>query len=849
MPAPRQFLLGPRSIDLDVRQVVALDGNSAPVGLTELETRLLGWLVGRPEVVVSKATLLAEVWGYASGVQSRAVDYTLRRLRQKVEDDPSKPVHLVGVYGGGIALRGVDAGGADKPTGRPPSPRDPFVARRPELDLLRGWLDDGARLVSVLGPGGVGKTRLLLELLRDDDTVPWVSAGAVHDVGGLKRAVAEALGREDARVRPAVADRCGRVVLDEVEGCLDAVRDLLPDWLDAAPKLQWVVSSRSRLALPDELPLRLSPLSTKDARRLYTARAAAAGALHALHDLNAPGLDHLIDRLDGLPLTIELAAARAGVRTVAELVDALDDPLDTLADPDGRSLRSVVAWSWRLLPEDTADVLARCAVFPGEFSLSAAEAVAGSTVRAHLDALRDHSLLTALPGARRRFRISVAVRQFAREKLPLHTRDDVDQALLAWALRHTGHGQRGSQRAWIHDELEMLRALLERLVAHHPQDAARLATALAQVLADRGLIDEGLAALAHSSEPAGRSAVLRGRLLGMVGRTEEAMVVLGPPLSEGTDALKGAAHLELAELAIMGSRLAEARQHLDDARRLLAEDPHRQAWAAGRLCTVLRMQGDDLDRARSLAEQAVEEMTRLEDPFGQADARVDLALTLRALGETRAAREHVAAALHTFEALGSLRRAASLHVNLGVMCSEQGDRALALRHYRTGLALHQRTGNRRGAGIAWLNLAATHFWRGETADAEAALSEAGLLAEQLHDRRQEGLIHGIRGIGRFVAGEIPAAIQALTRARTVLCDAQQAALAGWFATYEGVARAIQGQPTDACEPLAAVPALVAAARSKHAQDGHLHAILDNIGARARACEDGRYLVEWLRERG
>jgi predicted ATPase/DNA-binding SARP family transcriptional activator len=252
-----------------------------------------------------------------------------------------------------------------------------FLGRAEEQQWLAALLADSESvLVSVVGPGGVGKTRLVAETVRAATGVVWVDAAGVREED-LAEAVAVGVG---ARVAPnddpftviaAAAARHRIVVLDNCEHVLGTAAGLAT----ALRGVRLVVTSQESLRVDGERVLRLGPLSDGVARRLFCERAGAAPS-----EL----VGEIVERLDLLPLAIELAATQAAALGVTELHARLDDRLDLLnrgtrgGDPRHRTLRAVVAWSFGLLDEPSARLLRRLAVFAGPFTVATAESVAAA---------------------------------------------------------------------------------------------------------------------------------------------------------------------------------------------------------------------------------------------------------------------------------------------------------------------------------------------------------------------------------------------------------------------------------------------------------------------------------------
>ncbi|MGH9010941.1 MAG: ATP-binding protein, partial [Acidimicrobiia bacterium] len=344
-----------------------------------------------------------------------------------------------------------------------------FVGRERELADLYNQLT-GARLVTVTGVGGVGKTRLALEVARGaadrfPDGVWLVDLGPVGDPALVADAVNATLGLL-ADDRPALevlcshlADRAALVVLDNCEHVVSGVRDVAGVVLAQCPDVVVLATSREVLGLPGESlwpvpslsmpPLKPSgadDLMDSDAVALFVERASTSQPGFALSDANAAAVSRICHRLDGLPLALELAAARMRVLGAHQLADRLDDRFKTLgslpagAEPRRRTLRAAMEWSWVLLAPAERAALARLSVFPASFELDAAEGVIGAgdaDVLELIARLVDTSLVTVEPGERAgtnvRYRLLETVRQFAAEQL------EAEGATAETERRHLDH--------------------------------------------------------------------------------------------------------------------------------------------------------------------------------------------------------------------------------------------------------------------------------------------------------------------------------------------------------------------------------------------------------------------------
>ncbi|WP_328496718.1 winged helix-turn-helix domain-containing protein [Streptomyces sp. NBC_00414] len=379
-------------------------------------------------------------------------------------------LHGAAPVGGATAAHPRDAGnGAPSPHGAAPRDRPAprgnlrarltsFVGRDTDLATIRDDLS-GARLVTLLGPGGAGKTRLsqeaadsvaealpdgvwLAELAPVDD--PEAVPEAVLTAVGARETVLRSAGAEEMRV---VTDRhddplvrltehCAKrrmlIVLDNCEHVVDAAARLVEQLLERCPGLTVLATSREPLGVPGELLRPVEPLPEPYALKLLADRGAAARPGFRIED-DPEAAAEICRRLDGLPLAIELAAARLRMLTPRQIADRLDNRFRLLTSgsrtvlPRQQTLRAVVDWSWDLLDEDERDVLRRLSVFAGGCDLAAAEAVCGPAALEALGSLVDKSLVVAAPSGdgpgkgpgdgEMRYRLLETVAEYAGQRL------------------------------------------------------------------------------------------------------------------------------------------------------------------------------------------------------------------------------------------------------------------------------------------------------------------------------------------------------------------------------------------------------------------------------------------------
>jgi DNA-binding winged helix-turn-helix (wHTH) protein len=322
-----------------------------PAVLTGRELALLVYLAERPDTTIAKGTLLAEVFGYHPAARTRVADTTLRRLRAKLGEDAAEPRHLVTVYGEGVRFVPLPEGSVA------------LVGRVEELAAVR---EDGVHVV--LGAGGMGKTQLARAAAREVAGALFVDLSSTGSLEDLYAAFARALGldapgaSEPTITRRLAALRPPLVVLDNLEQLPEA--DAQVDrWLWAFRETRWLLTSQRRPELTaPRRELALAPLSPDDSRALVER------LLGPQHD---DAVTALVTQTGGVPLVLELAAARARVLGLPALSDQLRERgVGSLGGGEGRhgSVHAAVTWTVGLLEPAHREVLTRLSLFPGPFA-------------------------------------------------------------------------------------------------------------------------------------------------------------------------------------------------------------------------------------------------------------------------------------------------------------------------------------------------------------------------------------------------------------------------------------------------------------------------------------------------
>jgi len=414
-----------------------------------------------------------------------------------------------------------------------------FVGRAVELDEVAGLLAR-YRMVTVTGPGGMGKTRLAGEVARRvagrfADGVWLTELAGVADPDLVPAAVAVALGIQHsgggpvlAALAEVLAPRQVLLVLDNCEHLIDAVAGLCATLLPAADDVRILATSREPAGVPGETRYRLPPLGLPEpgpgqgtdgsaAVALFADRARQADPHFTMDGETGPAVARLVSRLDGMPLAIELAAARVEALGVGPLLDRLDDQFSLLAGPDRRaparhrSLAATVEWSYQLLSEEERRVFRRLSVFPGPFTLEAAEVAAGAGAGPAVLHLVDCSLIVPPhtgPDGRPRYLMLETLRAYGAGRLgeagerpaaaAALTQHALQVAGLAAAGLETRDGELAAGR-WLDAEDATVHQALGWALEHDPDAALRLAIALAPWWLLRGRWATGYQRLAEAA--------------------------------------------------------------------------------------------------------------------------------------------------------------------------------------------------------------------------------------------------------------------------------------------------------------------------------------------------------------
>jgi predicted ATPase len=554
-----------------------------------------------------------------------------------------------------------------------PRPATPLVGRLLEIAAVTALLRSEARLVTLVGPGGTGKTRLALaaaEVLAPElrDGAVFVDLSAISEPELLLPMLAQTLGsqQDEGAVLDALCahlrDRTILLVLDNLEQILSGTPQL-SELLATAPGLRILATSRSPLRLSHErvyavpplpLPATDAPeeLAASEAVNLFCTRAQAVDPSFALNDATSPAVAAICRRLDGLPLAIELAAARVSLLQPDELLERLHQQQELLdnAPRDAPSRQSTLArtiqWSFDLLDADEQDVFAKLAVFVGGCTVQAAERVC-ETDLSMLASLIDSSLLRRQDrNGRARLVMLETVRRYALDRLAERDHENVRQRHAEWLVDLAEYAEAqilaGADPGPLLDDIEtehenIRAALASALEARTRDTALRLAASLRPYWEVRGHLEEGRRWLAAALAGHERSPMdLRAKAVGVSG--------------------------------------------------------------------TLAFHSGDLEAAEAYFSETLDLFRRLEDPDGIARGLSDLGTVAAAVGDLERASDLLQRSADRFRELGERKRMAIALANLGHVAGQQGDYATAAAVTAEALAIQAELGDKQRQAVSLLNL-------------------------------------------------------------------------------------------------------------------------------------------------
>jgi len=640
-----------------------------------------------------------------------------------------------------------------------PTPLTRLFGREAEIERVRGMvLNGGARLVTIIGPGGSGKTRLSLAAGADlaeaySGAVAFVPLADLDDAQMIVPGIAAALRLPPNPAEPPVDQIVGALTgspflltLDNLEHLIDGAAPVVRELLDRVPTLTVLATSRQRLGLDGEREIMAAPLSVPTIEatpatllgyasvQLFLDRAQAVRPNFTITAANAKVIAQVCERLEGIPLAIELCAAWAQTLMPAQMLEKLDHRFDLLVsrradiNPRHRTLRAALDYSYLQLPQDLRDTFKTVSVFRGSWSLEAAESILGETssqeggtdwaaTLAALTQLRERSLIfVEETHSQMRFRMLDSLREFAMEQLSPDERAAARRIHAAYFLRiaeQAGTGLTGSaqdQSLTILDfERENLRsALTWSLETEQCELGLRLAGALGSYWVIRGSLQEGVRWLE--------------RLLAVPGQPSDSAVyakawsVLGHlTWSQGDYPTARVAH----------ERALELRRSLGDIAGVAESLYH---------LGITSYREDDYATARTYFDESLALATERNDQAGISRVLLNLGNIAQEEQRYDEAREYTQRSLEIEQRLGNRHRIAAGLNNLALITAEGKDYARADLLFQEALVIHKDLSDSYGAAIALANLSSVASRQGQRERAQEVLSEGLQLAHEVGNK-------------------------------------------------------------------------------------------------------------------
>lgn len=723
------------------------------------------------QILLTGAT--AGIVGAGLAGECALLDLGAHRLK-----DLTEPQHIYQVAAAGLRADFPAPASLDARPNNLPSQLSTFVGRRDELERLRELLAHN-RLVTICGLGGIGKTRLAMQIAAD--TIGRYADGSwivrLADVGDpslVPQAIASALHvpgvpgeRPEETLSRHLRAQSMFLVLDNAEHVIAASADVVHLLLSTCPNLEILVTSREPLHVTGERVLRIGPMAGEDAASLFVSRA------------NLPSSDgyvrHICEELDGVPLAIEIAAGRVGALTTRQLDARLNTMLPALVSKDPsqearhRTLQATIEWSYRLLNPKEQRFFAQLAVFEGGFALEACEAVAWAgeeddPAYSLLDALVDKSFVTAEPeGESMRYRLLEVLHGFAAAKLEQSAEADAARE------RHFGYFKSFAQRWGTWESAQAERAYLTAIAAEIPNMRAALEWGIARP--DPAPAFEMLLKVAHYWQQ----------------------------------------HCNVAEAR---SWLTRACAAAEGTRTVL------HAKLLRRAATFATIE-DDYTAARELTARALAMFRELDDLPGTAEALHNLAVIEQRSGSEEEAYRLYAEALRMFEQTGHEIGIITALYNLAQTSMHRGDAGAAKAYLERGMSLCASAEHTDRLATFWTLRAELAMRERSFEEAAAALNRALEMKRALDDRHDQVEVLCNLSVLELRRGEraaaAPYAREALQLARELDVPSL---IIGCFEVF-----AVLLQKADRAEPAREIIALAKALRG---QRGYVYEIMGEL---------------------
>jgi predicted ATPase len=783
----------------------------------------------------------------APDLDTRWADVIRRCLEREPRRRFARAADVALALSGRLPAQDETAAGSPPTTHSLPAERDRFVGRELELSALARAILGGARIVTLRGTGGMGKTRLALRYGRRSLALwpggVWFSdLTAATDENGIAAAVGKSLGirlsaRDPAEQLGQAIRRRGRclVILDNADAIVGPVAASVERWSERAPEAAFLTTSRERLGLGAEAVVDLGPLGMEAGSALFIERAKRLRPGLELDVADLAAASEVVRLVEGIPLAIELAAARVRVMTMAQIVAAMRRRFSLLTGgPSERheALATVIDDSWELLKPWEKAALAQCSVFEGGFTLEAAESVLDLAACSGLpqpvavvQSLVDKSLLRTWmsgqgggePQPNVRLGMFVSLQEYARGKLAeegaIPGGCSGATSVRAAEERHgRWYGRYGTDAALTaldaHGAVERRLALgaeSENLLAAARRAAARgdgeVATAAYRA-----------AAAANAAQgPFARIVELGGMILGGALSPQERASVL----------------LALARAERSSGRMQDALAHYTEALALYRAEGDRpgEGLALGNMGNVYLDQGR-MDEACSHFEAALEIDREVGNRHSEGVLRHALGTAYHNQGRLAEARTHLQAALAIHRETGSRRSEATAINSLAALDCDQGRLEEGRLQFEAALAIYREMDDRDGEGIARRMLGVWHRVRGSLAEASKHTEDALAIYRAMGNRRWEATVLNDLANLRFIESRLDEAREHAASALEIAREVGNRRVQGTALHTLGHVHFRQGRTAEAREALIAAEALLRAARA----DGDL---LELLCTRAR----------------
>ncbi|MBT6432862.1 MAG: tetratricopeptide repeat protein [Deltaproteobacteria bacterium] len=710
-----------------------------------------------------------------------------------------------------------------------PTRLNSFIGRQTELQAIAQLFSQGKRMVTILGAGGTGKTRLCQRFgaisLGDFPGGVWfcdLTQATTLDgiVGAIGKALDMTLTQQDPieAIAKTLNSR-GRalLIIDNFEQVASFAVDTLGRWLNRTLKACFLVTSRERLRLEGESIFYLDPLSKDEAVSLFAERARAVRPNFNITDANRKFVEEIVERLDFMSLAIELAASRSRMMPPETMVKRLAERFKLLKgerrDQEARqaTLSGAIEWSWQLLEPWEQYGLAQCSAFRGGFTLEAAESIldvdqwddAPWTIDL-IQALHDKSLLRMVEPVtgHERFVMYESIRQFAAEKLsqagavldPTNATLTHAEAAAQLSERHGRYYARFGQQEYRkgmfqHGGVERSRLLqleLDNILSgfrhaynnQRTQVACELYFAANEILTIRGpikLASEIAARVLSLPNVQQKDAIMvflnQGKTLRLLGKNDSAKRAYESALELSRESRDRPGEAQaLGGLGIIyqwQGDFAQAKLHYKAALAIHRQEGNRQREGSivGYLATVHRLEGD-LDEAQTYYEAGLAVQRQLGNRRSEAIVLGNLGTLHKERGRMEEARGVYEAALDAFQATGNRLNEAIALANLGNLLLDMGDVSAALTNLKNAVNTAQEL-SFAGEGAFLGGLAMAHMQQGEMAEARTCIDRGNIEIKKLNYKIEEGLFISRRGLLEFAEGNRDEALGSYAEAQKI----------------------------------------------------------------------------------